>query len=141
MSTFEPNPAPKVHHGRNIKHLREMLGVKQEYIAQEMQLTQQAVSKLEQKQVIEDELMHQVSRILDVPVDAIRNLDEDATTNFIKTYYDNQGEGLPANNYPFNPIEKVVELYERLLSAEKEKVAMLEDLTNKIFTSSLKASR
>jgi transcriptional regulator with XRE-family HTH domain len=128
MNTFETSPVSKVHHGRNIKHLREMLGVKQEFIAQEMQLTQQAVSKLEQKQVVEDELMHQVSRILDVPVDAIRNLDEDATTNFIKTYYDNHCDGLPTNNYPFNPIEKVVELYERLLTAEKEKVAILGDL-------------
>jgi transcriptional regulator with XRE-family HTH domain len=130
MSTFEPNPPPKVHHGRNIKHLREMLGVKQEYIAQEMKLTQQAVSKLEQRKVVEDELMDQVSKILNVPVDAIRNLDEDATTNFIKTYYDTPVDRLLASNYPFNPIEKVVELYERLLTAEKEKVAMLGDLLN-----------
>lgn len=39
-------------------------------------------------------------------------------------------EELLANNYPFNPIEKVVELYERLLTAEKEKVAMLQELLN-----------
>jgi transcriptional regulator with XRE-family HTH domain len=75
MNTFEASPPPQVHHGRNIKHLREMLGVKQEYIAQEMNLTQQAVSKLEQRMVVEDELMHQVSKILHVPVAAIRNLD------------------------------------------------------------------
>jgi transcriptional regulator with XRE-family HTH domain len=130
MSTFEPNPAPKVHHGQNIKHLREMLGIKQEYIAQEMKLTQQAVSKLEQRKVVEDELMDQVSKILNVPVDAIRNLDEDDTTNFIKTYYDTPEDRLLASNYPFNPIEKVVELYERLLTAEKEKVPMLGDLLN-----------
>ena len=31
----------------------------------------------------------------------------------------------------FNPVDKVVELYERLLEAEKEKVAYLEKLLNK----------
>ena len=36
--------------------------------------------------------------------------------------------GFIANNYTFNPIEKVVELHERLLTAEKEKVAMMERL-------------
>lgn len=130
MNAFEANPPAQVHHGRNIKHLREMLGIKQEYIAQEMNLTQQAISKLEQRMIVEDELMHQVSKILNVPVDAIRNLDEDATPNFIRTFCDNQEGGLIANTYPFNPIEKVVELYERLLTAEKEKVALLGDLLN-----------
>jgi transcriptional regulator with XRE-family HTH domain len=125
MNTLETNPPPKVHHGRNIKHLREMLGVKQEYIANELNLTQQAVSKLEQKVVVEDGLMDQVSKILNVPMDAIKNLNENTTTNYLKSFYDNQENELLANNYPFNPIEKVVELYERLLTAEKEKVALL----------------
>jgi transcriptional regulator with XRE-family HTH domain len=130
MSTVEASPKPKVHHGRNIKHLREMLGVKQEYIAYEMNMTQQAVSKLEQKELIEDELLNQVSKILKVPVDAIKNLNEDTTTNYINTFYDNQGDGFFSTNCTFNPIEKVVELYERLLTAEKEKVTMLQELLN-----------
>jgi transcriptional regulator with XRE-family HTH domain len=130
MSTFEACPAPKVHHGRNIKHLREMLGIKQEYIAQEMQLTQQAVSKLEQKKEIEDVLLGHVSEILNVPVNAIKNLNEDATTNYLKTFCDHQGDEPLANYYSFNPIEKVVELFERLVTAEKEKVAMLQELLN-----------
>ncbi|MBW3517557.1 hypothetical protein [Flavobacterium sp. NKUCC04_CG] len=38
-----------------------------------------------------------------------------------------------ATNYSpsFNPIDKVAELYERLLKAEQEKVAFLEQLLNK----------
>lgn len=31
-------------------------------------------------------------------------------------------------NPTFNPLEKVIELYERLLKAEKEKVAMLQEI-------------
>ena len=105
-----------------------MLGVKQEYIASELEITQQAISKLEQKEEIEDDVLEKVDNVLNVPVDAIKNLNDDMTTNDINTFYNNQGNGFIANNYTFNPIDKVVELYERLLHAEKEKVAMLEKL-------------
>ena len=128
METNTTTPSPKVHHGRNIKRLREMLGVKQEYIASELNMTQQAVSKLEQKEQIEDEILERVSKVLDIPLDAIKNLNEEATTNYINTFYNNQGNGFFANNVTFNPIDKIVDLYERLLASEKDKVAMLEKL-------------
>ncbi len=128
METNTTSPSPKVHHGRNIKRLRDMLGVKQEYIANELNMTQQAVSKLEQKELIEDEILERVSKVLSIPLDAIKNLNEDATTSYINTFYNNQGNGFIANNYTFNPIDKIVDLYERLLAAEKDKVAMLEKL-------------
>ncbi|GET34568.1 transcriptional regulator [Prolixibacter bellariivorans] len=128
MDMTETAPAPKVHHGRNIKRLREMLGVKQEYIASELNLTQQTISKLEQKEVIEDDMLEKVAKTLNVPTDAIKNLSDDAATNYINTFYDNHGHGFFANNVNFNPIDKVVELYERLLAAEKDKVAMMEKL-------------
>jgi len=130
MDTNTASPSPKVHHGRNIKRLREMLGVKQEFIAHELNMTQQTISKLEQKEEIEDEVLEKVSKVLNVPLDAIKNLNDDATTNYINTFYNNQGNGFFANNVTFNPIDKVIELYERLLTAEKEKVAMLEKLLN-----------
>lgn len=38
---------PKVHHGKNVRRFREILGVKQEFLATELKMTQQAVSKLE----------------------------------------------------------------------------------------------
>ncbi len=105
-----------------------MLGVKQEHIATELSMTQQAISKLEQKEQIEDEILERVSKVLNIPLDAIKNLNEDATTNYINTFYNNQGNGFIANNYTFNPIDKIVDLYERLLAAEKDKVSMLEKL-------------
>ena len=105
-----------------------MLGVKQEHIANELNMTQQAISKLEQKEQIEDEILERVSKVLSIPLDAIKNLNEDATTSYINTFYNNQGNGFIANNYTFNPIDKIVDLYERLLAAEKDKVTMLEKL-------------
>lgn len=127
MNTIEATPSPKVHHGRNIKRLREMLGVKQEYMARELNLTQQAVSKLEQKEVVEDDILDKISKVLNLPVDAIKNLNEEATFNIIaNSYHDNASS--VNYNCNFNPIDKIVELYERLVAVEKEKVAMLERL-------------
>ena len=130
MNTTETGPSQKIHHGRNIKRLREMLGVKQEYIANELNMTQQTISKLEQKEEIEDEILERVAKVLNVPVDAIKNLNDEATFNIIaNSYHDNSS----AVNYHcnFNPIDKVIELYERLLVAEKEKVAALKKLVDK----------
>lgn len=66
MNTLSENPSVKVHHGRNIKRLREMLGVKQEFIANELNMTQQAISKLEQKEEVEDEVLEKVAKVLNV---------------------------------------------------------------------------
>jgi transcriptional regulator with XRE-family HTH domain len=129
MNTTDANPLFKVHHGRNIKRLREMLGIKQEYMANELNITQQTVSKLEQKEEIEDEILEKVATILKVPVDAIKNLTDEATTKYINTFNDSQGHFFSTNiNCHFNPIDKVVELYERLLAAEREKVSLMEKL-------------
>jgi transcriptional regulator with XRE-family HTH domain len=127
METNTSTPATKVHHGRNIKRLREMLGVKQEFIANELEMTQQTISKLEQKEEIEYKVLEKVAGVLKVPVEALKNLNEEATFNIIaNSYHDNSS----AVNYQchFNPMDKVIELYERLLAAEKEKVALLEKL-------------
>jgi len=44
-----------------------MLGVKQEHIANELNMTQQAISKLEQKEQIEEEILERVSKVLNIP--------------------------------------------------------------------------
>ncbi len=126
MDTNTATPFPRVHHGRNIKRLREILGVKQEYIANELDMTQQTISKLEQKEEIDGEVLEKIAKILNIPVDTIKNLNAEATINIIaNSHHDNSTANYHCN---FNPIDKVIELYERLLAAEKEKVDMIERL-------------
>ncbi len=109
-----------------------MLGVKQEAIAVELDITQQSVSDLEQKEVIDDAMLDKIAKILKVPVAAIKNMDDESTINYINTFYDNSanhGQGTNHHNYcTFNPVDKIVELYERMLKTEQEKNAMLENL-------------
>ncbi|OJV14974.1 MAG: transcriptional regulator [Dyadobacter sp. 50-39] len=127
-----------IHHGRNIKRFREMLGIKQEGLAFELggEWSQKRVSLLEQKEVVEQEILDQVAQILKVPTEAIKNFSEEAAINIIaSTLNDNAGSINNNCTINFNPIEKWVEaldenrkLYERLLASEQEKVELLKRL-------------
>ncbi len=52
-----------IHQGRNIKRFREMMGIKQEALALELgdDWNQKKISLLEQKEVIEPDLLEQVA--------------------------------------------------------------------------------
>lgn len=131
-----------IHQGRNVKRFREMLGIKQETLALDLgdDWNQKKISLLEQKEVIEPELLQQIADLLKVPADAIKNFDEEAAIVNIQNNYEgaNTGSGTIGNNLNyynchFNPIEKWIEameenkrLYEALLESEREKIALLE---------------
>jgi len=125
----------KIHQGRNVKRFREMLGIKQEALASELgeDWNQKKVSLLEQKETIESGLLEQVSKVLKVPVEAIKNFDEMAAINIISNTFSDFKDNAVANaNYgTFNPIDKIVELYDALVKSEKEKVELLERMLNK----------
>ena len=127
-----------IHHGQNVKRFRELLGFKQEALAIELgeDWSQKRISLLESKEVIEDDILAQVAAILKVPVEAIKNFDEQAAVTYFNTFNDSSGAGafFSSTNLhcTFNPIDKWLEvieenkkLYERLLASEKEKVEIL----------------
>lgn len=125
-----------IHQGRNVKRFREMLGLKQEALALALgdDWSQKRVSLLEGKELIEEDILAQVAAILKVPVEAIKNFDEEKAIYNIQNNYDNAAHNI---NYNFNPIEKIVELYdekvalfERLLQSEREKVEILKGKIN-----------
>jgi transcriptional regulator with XRE-family HTH domain len=133
----------KIHQGRNVKRFREMLGLKQDALALALgdEWNQKRVSVLEGKETIESEILSEVARALKVPEDAIKNFDEEkAIYNIQNNYEGSHNEGAQSNNstFNFNPIDKLVELYdenkklyERLLQAEKEKNDALRALIEK----------
>jgi len=117
-----------IHEGRNVKRIREILGVKQDALAMELGLSQQAVSALEQKEKIDEKILEDVAKVLKVPVDAIKGFNEETVFNIVgNTYHDHAA----SVHYSFNPIEKIVELYDKLMKEKDEKIALLEKLLNK----------
>ncbi|MDE5448342.1 transcriptional regulator [Elizabethkingia meningoseptica] len=130
-------PNKKIHQGRNIKRFREMLGIKQEALAFELgdDWNQKKISLLEQKESVEKDILEQVAKILKVPTEAIENFDEESAINIIaNTFHDSAvantfTDGAQANfNCTFNPLDKMVELYERMIQQQKEMIEKLERL-------------
>lgn len=75
----------KIHQGRNVKRFREMLNIKQEALAYDLgeDWNQKKISMLEQKDIIEESLLKQISAILKIPVEAFQNFDEEKAVNVI----------------------------------------------------------
>lgn len=125
---------PRVHLGRKIERIRELRGMKQETLADILGISQQAVSKMEQSEQIDEERLQKVATALGVTPEAIRHFSEEALFNNINSIHDNHENSVNTFhvvNYQFNPVEKIVELYERLLKSEREKVEMLQALLKK----------
>ncbi len=121
----------KIHQGRNVKRFREMLGIKQEALAIDLgdDWNQKKISALEQKETIDDDLLQQISEVLKVPVEAIKNFDEEKAVNIIANTFNDDASAYSKNyKCTFNPIDKIVELYEALVKSEKEKVEMLQKM-------------
>ena len=119
-----------IHEGRNVKRIREMLGIKQDALANDLGLSQQAISQLEQKEALDKDMLEKIAAVLKVPVEAIKSFDEEKAIFNIQNMNDNSS--IYQNN--FNPIEKWIaaleenkKLYERLLQSEREKVEILKE--------------
>lgn len=139
----------QIHQGRNVKKFREMLNLSQEGLAYELggDWTQRRISLLEQKEVIDDVILGEVSKALKVSPEVIKKFNEEKAYNIISNTasFDNCQQPAFFNANPiFNPIEKLVEileenkkvvdenkqLYQQLLKEKDEKIALLEKLAN-----------
>ena len=127
----------KVHQGRNIKRFREMLNLKQDALAWELgeEWNQQKVSLLEQKEAIDDAVLRQVSQVLKIPVEAIKNFDEENAVNVIANTFGDHASFFNSGTIQFNPIEEIrkfhdekMALYERMIKEKDEMVARMERL-------------
>ena len=118
---------PAIHEGRNIRRFREMQGIKQEALALILgdDWNQKKISVLESKKMIEPLLLEKLAKALRIPVEALKQFDDETTVTIIsdsvavKKYDSHPG---------INPLEKIVELYERLL---KEKDEIIDSLRKK----------
>lgn len=115
-----------------------MLGIKQEALALELgdDWNQRKISLLEQKEVIEAHLLEQIAKVLRVPAEAIKNFDEDAAITIVANTVNNH-DNATGNSlfmyYPtFNPIDKIVELYEALVKSEREKIELMQKILDKM---------
>lgn len=125
------------HIGRNISRIRELRDMKQEALAYAIDVSQQTISSIEGSETVDEEKLKAIAKALGVPAEVIKNFSEEAVFNIIGNTYHNDSSSIKNNNCTFNPLDKLIEafdknekLYERLVEAEREKVALLEKLLN-----------
>jgi len=124
---------PKLNLGRKISKIRELRGMKQEALATLLGVSQQAISKIEQSDEVEDLALEKIAQALGVTAEGIKNFNEEAVFNIIgNNYHDNSSS--VQYQCAFNPIDKLIEvyeenkkLYEQLLQSEREKVEILKN--------------
>ena len=118
------------HVGRNLQRIRVYLGMKQEALAADLGVNQQIISKIEKQEEIEEGFLKRIAEVLGISEEVIKDFDVEKTIFNINhhNYKDaNISEG--ATTYAIvqqiNPLEKIVELYERLLKNEQDKIEIL----------------
>lgn len=123
------------HIGRKISRIRELRGMKQETLAEELGISQQAVSNIENSEKVDDVKLEEIAKALGVTREGIENFSEEAILNIIGNTYHVDNSSAVNYGCTFNPLDKLMEaheenkkLYERLLQAEKDKIAYLEKL-------------
>ena len=102
-----------------------ILRIKQEVMASELGVSQQTVSRIEQSETIEEERLKQIADVLGVSTEAIKDFSEEMLIFHIQNMHDNATAYQYNFKCNYNPLDKVVELYERLLQAEREKSALM----------------
>ncbi len=129
----------RVHHGFNISIARNRKGLKQAALADMLGISQQRLSQLESQRVVKDEILEKVSEATGVSVEDLKTIEEpmsvyiENNNNTISDPANDKiyiGNNIEQDNSSFtnntNPLDKIVELYERLLKEEKERVKTLE---------------
>lgn len=112
----------------NIKFLRESKGLKQEYVALKLEVTQQAYSKMEKNpESMTLKRLIDLSKILDVSL--VTLLGEDNV--FIQQNY-NQSGGHAATQMVLKSATETIDIYERYIDDLKKQLTILEEIVKRV---------
>ena len=106
----------KVHQGLNIRRIRTASQIKQETLAQKIGVAQQTMSKYENQEIVDEEVLDKCAKALEVPVDLLKNMpsSQEAPINIFKDVNFNTapvntiGIGNMYSNFTNNYSEKII---------------------------------
>ena len=116
----------KIHHGHNIRQVRRSMGLSIEKLAQDAGITPQMLTIYETNKIIDNNMLEKFAGVFQVPVEALKYMEKDTPSIYIEnnTFSKNQNVSNVGNynvddssSNVFNPIDVIVDLYERLLKA------------------------
>lgn len=116
-----------VHIGKKIEKLRRILGVTQADLGQQLGITKQAVSKMEQSEQINSKRLKQVAEALGVSAKAIKNFNEKAILDCDNIFLNEKTEKSSIDNVTIHirnekkcAMIKTIRLFEELIKIERE---------------------
>lgn len=126
-----------VHHGHNVKRLREIMGIKQFALADSCNWSQQQMSKLENSETIEDETLGIIAKELGVTSEFIKNFNSDNAIYNIQSnnIFNDHAVNSSQHSYPhieYHPVDQLVQLLEKYLKDDQRKAAQIESLTKTV---------
>lgn len=114
------------HSGRKVEGIRKLRGWTQAQLGDRLNgITKQAVSKIEQSEKLDDAKLMQIAEALEVTFEGLKNFSEERVLYNTINFYENCGvtaTSISANvENVNNPMEKMIELYERMLVLERQR--------------------
>lgn len=131
---MEAATVKKSNHGANVRRWREWRNINQDVLADQIGVSQATLSSYEKKEKLEQEILEKIAKALDIPVEAITEMEEGTSINIVANTFDNYSSAV--NWCPtFNPLDKVVELYEeknalyeRMLKEKDSVIELLQEV-------------
>jgi transcriptional regulator with XRE-family HTH domain len=113
--------------GKKVEKIRRLRGLSQQELADLLNITKQAVSKIEQSEKISHERLTDIAKALGVTLEGLKNLNEENINYNSYNFYENCGvnsASIGANHIEtinHFPIEQTIKFFEELLAKEKER--------------------
>lgn len=113
--------------GDKIKKIRDLRGLKQEEVAEKLNITPQAYGKIERNETrLDAERLHQIAEIFGITVEDIQNFDDkNMFVNNLKECENSQGTYFIMNN--FSDSDKLYPLLEKVITQQQEEIRFLRE--------------
>lgn len=108
--------------GVKVRKIRELRNLSQNYVADKLSLSQSCYSDLENgKRSISDEKLKQIAKVFEVEPELIKQFNDHVIFNSCQ-----QSGYINTNN--INPLDRVIELYVKLIQSKDERIKDLKDV-------------
>lgn len=114
----------KIHIGRKIERIRSLRGMTQAQLGEKLGgISKQAVSKIEQTESIDDERLAEIANALGVIPDGLKKFNEESVLYCTANFYEgSHSVNTNINTIVNEPVDKIIELYERKFKALKDEI-------------------
>lgn len=128
----------KIHEGKNLKRIREIMGLKQDVLGHNCpsQFSQQRISEFEKQWTIEEPALEELAEALGVSIEFIRSFNEERAIYNIQTNRDFRENATAHHNYQptfnYQDPKEITPLLLKLIEEDKIKTQAIFDLTKMV---------